>query len=152
MEWVQQQIQANLGISMELDPVEATAYAALLKDPATTPQVFIQSWVQDYPDPQNWLSLVFRSDSQSTHSGWKNDEFDRLTRAADQEPNQQQRLQLYHQAQEILVREAPAVFLSWRDTIQLIKPYVKGMREAASPQDAVLPGIRDIIHIGVETH
>ena len=51
----------------QLDPVEPKAYTALTKDPATTPQVFFLGWCQDYPDPQDWLSLVFRSDSTVTH-------------------------------------------------------------------------------------
>src|SRR5262249_9128200 len=72
LEWVQNQIQKNLGIEMTLDPVESTAYTALVKDPATTPQVSFLGWCQDYPDPQDWLTLVFHSASTVTHLGWKN--------------------------------------------------------------------------------
>ncbi len=149
MEWVQNQIQKNLGITVQLDPVEPKAYTELVKDPATTPQVFFLGWCQDYPDPQDWLTLVFHSESTITHIGWKNDEFDQLTRQADQEPDQQKRLQMYKQAQEILVREAPAVFLYWDVNTALIKPYVKGMREHVNPQDHVIPGFMNILNIEV---
>ena len=67
MEWVQNQIKTNLGINATLDPVESKAYTSLVKDPATTPQVFYLGWCQDYPDPQDWLSLVFQSTSSACH-------------------------------------------------------------------------------------
>lgn len=140
MEWVQNQLKQNLGLDLQLDPVEPKAYTALTKDPATTPQVFFLGWCQDYPDPQNWLTLVFHSTSTITSVGWKNDEFDTLTRQADAEPDKQKRTQMYRQAQEILVREAPAVFLYWNVGPWLIKPYFKGARETVNPQDAIVPG------------
>jgi oligopeptide transport system substrate-binding protein len=149
LEWVQNQIKNNLGVEMQLDPVESTAYTALVKDPATTPQVFFLGWCQDYPDPQDWISLVFNSASTVTHVGWKNQQFDDLTAQADGEQDPAKRLDLYHQAQEILVQEAPAVFIYWDLNPYLIKPYVKGMVEHLSPQDAVVPGFFNIMNIDV---
>jgi oligopeptide transport system substrate-binding protein len=149
MEWVQNQLRQNLGIQADLDPVESKAYTALVKDPATTPQVFYLGWCQDYPDPQDWLTLVFHSSSTVTHVGWKNEEFDTLTRQADGEQDATKRLQLYHQAHEILVREAPAVFIYWDKTPWLIKPYINGMKEHVTPQDHNIPGIMNVENITV---
>lgn len=149
MEWVQNQVKKNLGIDLVLDPVESKAYTGLVKDPATTPQVFFLGWCQDYPDPQNWLTLVFHSESTVTHVGWKNEEYDTLTRQADAEPDQAKRLEMYSKAQEILVREAPAVFLFWDKNPYLVKPYIKGMKENIIPQDKVIPGIANIVNIEV---
>jgi hypothetical protein len=56
---------------------------------------------------------------------------------------------MYHQAQEILVREAPAVFLYWDTTNYLIKPYIKGMKEEVSPQDHIVPGWFNIMNMEV---
>jgi len=149
MEWVQNQLLKNLGINAQLDPVESKAYTALVKDPATTPQVFYLGWCQDYPDPQDWITLVFHSESTVTHVGWKNAEFDRISREADAEQDATKRLQLYHQAQEILVTEAPAVFIYWDQTPWLIKPYIKGMKEHVIPQDHDVPGFSNIVNIEV---
>jgi len=149
MEWVQNQLLKNLGINAELDPVEPKAYTALVKDPTTTPQVFYLGWCQDYPDPQDWLTLVFHSSSTVTHIGWKNEQFDTISRQADAEPDATKRLQLYHQAQEILVTDAPAVFLYWDQTPWLIKPYVTGMKEHVIPQDHDVPGFTNIENIAV---
>jgi len=149
LEWVQNQIKKNLGIEMTLDPVESTAYTALVKDPATTPQVSFLGWCQDYPDPQDWLTLVFHSASTVTHLGWKNDQFDQLTKQADQEQDKQKRRDMYHEAQEILVTDAPVVFIYWDVNPYLIKPYVKNMTEHISPQDALVPGFFKILNIEV---
>jgi oligopeptide transport system substrate-binding protein len=149
MEWIQNQIKTNLGINATLDPVESKAYTALVKDPATTPQIFYLGWCQDYPDPQDWLSLVFQSTSTVTHVGWKNADFDRLTAQADAETDATKRLDLYHQAQQILVQDAPVVFLFWDKNPWLVKPYVQGMKENIIPQDRDIPGITNIMNITV---
>jgi oligopeptide transport system substrate-binding protein len=149
MEWVQNQLKSHLGLNAALDPVESKAYTALTKDPATTPQLFYLGWCQDYPDPQDWLSLVFQSTSTVTHVGWKNADFDRLTAEADAETDATKRLDLYHQAHEILVREAPVVFIYWDATPWLIKPYVQGMKDHIIPQDHDLPGITNLMNITV---
>ncbi|HEY9016325.1 MAG TPA: hypothetical protein VIM84_14825, partial [Gemmatimonadales bacterium] len=125
------------------------AYTALTKEPATTPQVFFLGWCEDYPDPQDWLSLVFQSTSTVTHVGWKNADFDRITAEADVEQDPAKRLDLYHQAQEILVREAPAVFIYWDSSPWLIKPYIQGMKDHIIPQDHDLPGITNLMNITV---
>lgn len=149
MEWIQNQIKNNLGVDMALDPIEPKAYTALVKEPETTPQVFFLAWCQDYPDPQNWLTLVFHSSSTVTKVGWKNDEFDRLTRQADQESDQKKRIDLYRQAQEILVQEAAIVNIYWEVNTILVKPYVKGMKEKVNPQDTLVPGFFNILNIEV---
>ena len=150
MEWVQNQIKNNLGIDVTLEPVESKAYTALVKDPATTPHVFFLGWCQDYPDPQDWLTLVFHSSSTVTHVGWKNDAVrhpGQAGRRRDRMPAK--RVDLYHQAQEILVTEAPVVFLYWDTNPWLIKPYVKGMKEAATPQDHDVPGVMNIANLEI---
>jgi oligopeptide transport system substrate-binding protein len=41
-----------------LEPVEATVYATLTRDPKTNPKMTRQGWIEDYPHPQNWLSFI----------------------------------------------------------------------------------------------
>jgi oligopeptide transport system substrate-binding protein len=149
MEWMQNQIRTNLGVDMPLDPVEAKAYTALLKDDKTTPQIFALGWCQDYPDPQDWLTVVFHSHSTVTHIGWKNETYDKLTIEADGEQDPQKRMDLYHQAQELLVSEAPAAFLYWDVSTGLIKPYVKNAREHASALDRSIRGFFNVENIEV---
>jgi len=148
-EWIQNQLQTNLGIQVTLDPVEPKEYTALTKKNDTLPQIYVLGWCQDYPDPQDWLSLVFRSDLAITPQGWKNEQYDSLTKQADVEQDQAKRTQAYHDAQKILLEDSPVVFLYWDVTNALVKPYVTGMKEHISPSDALIPGFKNIENIDI---
>ena len=64
--------------------LEGAALTALRKDPTTHPQlVYFGSWYQDYPDPQNWLSVFWTCDSSLNPVGYCNEEFDELTKLGD---------------------------------------------------------------------
>ncbi|MGH2368745.1 MAG: peptide ABC transporter substrate-binding protein, partial [Chloroflexota bacterium] len=127
-----EQLQRNLGVSVEAEPVEARAYTARLQSQETTPQVFLAGWCQEYPDPQNWYSTVFHSGSMASggiagHTGWANAEFDRLAEQADAEQDQIRRQALYQRAAQLLIDEAPVAFLYHTAVSRLVKPYVAGL-------------------------
>jgi oligopeptide transport system substrate-binding protein len=117
-----------MGVDVQLDPIEPKAFSALVKKPETTPQLFLLGWFQDYPDPQNWYSTVFHSSSSISHTSWKNDEFDRLCKAADVELDPKKRDEAYMKAAGILNTDAPVVFVYHSVTALLIKPEVQGLK------------------------
>ncbi|WP_129629176.1 peptide ABC transporter substrate-binding protein [Candidatus Oscillochloris fontis] len=126
-EWVAAQLKTNLGIEAVLDPVDPTAYTALTKtDP---PQLFNLGWCADYPDPQNWISLFQTDGLLSSRVGYSNPEFDALVRQADVEQDAAKRAELYAQAQEMLVIDAPVTFTRNDGGPVLVKPYVQGVSE-----------------------
>ena len=53
--------------------------------PTTHPQLlYFGGWIQDYPDPQNWLSVYWTCDSTfAERVGYCNEEFDALTEQGD---------------------------------------------------------------------
>ena len=57
-EWIANQLKQNLGVDAALDPVDPTAYTALVKDPATTPQMLYLGWCADYPDPESIITSL----------------------------------------------------------------------------------------------
>ena len=59
-EWIVANYKTNLGVDITLDPVDATTFTALTKDPDTYPLLARQGWCADYPDPQNWLSVYWK--------------------------------------------------------------------------------------------
>lgn len=138
-EFLAAQIQNNLGVSVTLDPVDPTVYTALTKEPATTPQIFVLGWCADYPDPQNFLSLVFKTGGISAgRISYSNPEFDALVAQADKELDETKRFALYKQAQDILIEDQPVAFLNNDAGIRLQKPWVTGVQ--ATPLD-YFPGI-----------
>jgi oligopeptide transport system substrate-binding protein len=128
VEAITAQLQSALGVTLEADPIESRAYTAALKEPSTTPQIFLIGWCQDYPDPQNWYSTVWHSKSAIQHSAWSNPEFDFLTQTADTNPDVALRRELYLKAAQILLNDVPGAMLNHTVGWRLVKSRVKGTR------------------------
>ena len=138
-EWLAANYKTQLGLDIALDPVDSTTFTALTKDPKTFPLLARQGWCADYPDPQNWLSVYWRSDTTfAQRQGYKNEEFDKLTAQADVELDPAKRLELYKQAQQVLLATFPSAFGYNSTNHFLVKPWVKGI--ATTPQDSAWPG------------
>ncbi len=135
-------------LKITLNPVESTTYTALTKDIATTPLVYRLGWCADYPDPQNWLSVYWKTGAFGQRIGYSNPEFDALVDAADVELDPVKRADLYAQAQDLLVAGAPVAFMYNTINHYLVKPWVKGLKP--TPQDAGWPGDVDPISITIE--
>ncbi len=131
IEWVQAQWKTNLGVDVQLDPIDGTTYSALLKKQETTPQIFLLGWGADYPDPQNWLPTVFGSKATTAGTGYKSKAFDDLTNQADKEKDPKKRLDLYQQASRLLSKDAPAAWLYYVSRKGLLKPWVKGVTSSS---------------------
>ena len=137
-EWLAAQWNEVLGVEVSLDPVEATTYTALTKDVATAPLAFILGWCADYPDPQNWLSVYWKTGAFGERIGFSNAEFDAMVDKADVELDPEVRMQLYMDAQRHLVSLAPVAF-AWNNQLNyLVKPWVTGI--VTTPQDSAFPG------------
>jgi oligopeptide transport system substrate-binding protein len=139
-EFVAGMYRDNLGVTLVLEPTEGTALTALRKDSSTFPQaLLVGGWIQDYPDPQNWLSVYWTCSSTfAERVGYCNEEFDALVKQADQEFDEAARVALYQQAGEILVNDVPGPFLYNLSTNVLVKPNVTGY--TATPLDVNWPG------------
>ena len=110
------------------------------QDAATYPQLMMfGGWFQDYPDPQNWLSVYWTCDSTFARPiGYCNEEFDRLTALGDTTIDPDERLAYYEQAQRILIDDVPGAFLFNPTGAALVKPNVTGISPIAV--EAVWPG------------
>ena len=124
MEVILEMWSRNLGIEVLIQQTEFATYLQDLNKRRF--QMFQIGWIADYPDPENFLDLLFHSESSNNHTGFNNAEADRLLEMARVEPDQQVRFQLYRQAEEVIMAEAPWVPL-WYSGEQyvLIKPNVK---------------------------
>jgi len=82
-------------------------------------------WIADYPDPENFLDVLFHSKSSNNQSEYTNFELDLLLERARVELDETARFELYHRAEEIIVTDAPWVPL-WHSNggSVLIKPNV----------------------------
>ena len=133
-EWVAGQYRDILGIDPTLAPMDGTTVFGLTKDAATYPQLLMYNgWFQDYPDPQNWLSVFWTCDSTFAQPiGYCNEEFDRLVGLGDATADQTERLRSYEQAGRLVVDDVPGVFLFNPAGLYLVKPNVTGITPTAS--------------------
>src|SRR5579883_37965 len=139
--WAQimQFIQANLqavGITIQLDPRESKTYFKEMRDKPSP--MFRAGWNSDYPDPDDWYRVIFKSDSSQNYGHWKNDQYDQLVSQAASEADPNKRLDLYKQAAQIMVDDPPATFWYYPLRLRLFKPNVKGI--VTTGQDGGLPG------------
>jgi oligopeptide transport system substrate-binding protein len=147
-EWLAAKWKEVLGVEVTLNPVESTTYTALTKDIETAPLAFILGWCADYPDPQNWLSVYWKTGAFGERIGYSNPEFDALVDQADKELDPAKRADLYQQAQDLLVAGAPVAF-AWNNVnTYLVKPWVKGL--SLTPQDSVFPGVQVPLSISID--
>ncbi|MPZ97799.1 MAG: hypothetical protein GEU80_00450 [Dehalococcoidia bacterium] len=127
-QWLEQQWEQNLGISVTINALEGAAYGA--ERAAGNFQVIMGGWGADYPDPHNWMPL-FRTGSGLNAGNYSNAEYDELVDAAEVELDQDERLSLYQQAQEILMADAPfAPLYNGRRNV-LVQPWVQGFVPSA---------------------
>ncbi|HHI94719.1 MAG TPA: peptide ABC transporter substrate-binding protein [Gammaproteobacteria bacterium] len=80
-----------------------------------TAQLFQWGWNADYPDPENFLFLLYGPNAKAGKNGenaanYENPEFDRLFGKMKSMPNGPQRLQLIHKMVDIVQRDAPWVW------------------------------------------
>jgi oligopeptide transport system substrate-binding protein len=135
-EWIQQQWEKNLpGVKIALDPVDASAYSGLFKGGASgkSPQVFTLGWIADYPDQQNFHTVVWISKDgvSSRRTGFSSAKFDQLVRSADAERDPKKRDALYLEAGKLLSAEAPAAWLNYSASKFLRKPWIHGVTDSS---------------------
>ena len=114
-----------LGVEVEIQQVEWATYLEDLDN-----QVFQAfaglGWSADYPDPQDFLDILFHTDSSINHGAYSNSQVDKILEDARVEQDVLKRVQLYRQAEEMIVDDAAWVPLWFTgDRYVLIKPYVK---------------------------
>ncbi len=114
----------NLGVEISVEQTDDVL--------AGQPQFFSMGWIADYPDPEDFLDILFHSGSGLNHSKYANLRVDQLLEEARVETDTQHRMQLYKQAEEIVVADAPWVPLWHSVDYVLTKPYVKGVVYAAA--------------------
>jgi oligopeptide transport system substrate-binding protein len=123
-----------LGIDITLEPTDGTTLVALRKDSTTHPQaLLVGGWIQDYPDPQNWLSVFWTCDATfAERVGYCNEEFDKLVEQGDTTVDQDERIGFYEQAGQILIDDVPGPFLYNNAATFVVNPAFTGYTPTAS--------------------
>jgi ABC-type transport system substrate-binding protein len=93
----------------------------------------LMGWLQDYPDPSNFLDPLFNARSATPTAAlnrafYKNPRVNKLLDAAAVETNRTKRLQMYQEAEKIIVADAPLLFLHHTERYVVRQPWVDGFK------------------------
>src|SRR5437867_565764 len=119
----------NLGVDVKVQQVESATFFSDLDKGRF--QMFSLGWIADYPDPENFLDLKFHTGSRQNDTAYSNPDVDKLLDQARTEQDSTKRLQLYQQAEQKIVDDAPWIPLFFDASHTVVKPYVKGWVEPA---------------------
>jgi oligopeptide transport system substrate-binding protein len=115
----------NLGIEIEIQQVEWATYIQDLHRGRLQAWSGL-SWQADYPDPQTFIDVLFRSNSAINYGGYANSQVDEYVVAAQTEQDATKRVEFYNDAEQIVVSEAAWLPLWWGvDSKALVKPWVQ---------------------------
>ena len=134
-EYLQAQWRDNLGLQIELDPMDAPDYQRAID--AGQYDLAFGGWAADYPDPRDWFSAVFGCQGAFNRTSYCDPSLDQLVARADTDTRLEDRLPLYAQAQAILAQEAPILPLLVRGRLALVKPWVQSLGGGPLPITAL---------------
>jgi oligopeptide transport system substrate-binding protein len=119
-----QEWQQNLGVEISVRQLETENFLYNLKQEKD--EIFVMGWIADYPDPHNFLDILFYTGSEVNISEYSNPTVDTLLDQAAIEQDEAVRLPMYQQAEQLVVDDAPCLPLFHGTNYILVEPYVKG--------------------------
>ena len=126
-EYIQRQLQKT-GLIVNIDVVPA----ATLKDAKANGQLdlFRASWVADYPDAENYLSLYYSDNlapNGPNYTHFKNEQFDIWYEDAFTETNPLKRELLYTKMDSLVMQNAPVIPLFYDEVVRFTRKNVSGL-------------------------
>ena len=129
--YIQQQL-GLLGIDIKVD---VNPPAALREQIAQGKSSWFRgSWIADYPDAENYLSLFFsgnRCPAGANYTRYSNPQYDRLYLQAKGATDPQRRIALYHQMDQLVMRDAPVIILYYDQVLHFTHKNVHGLQSNA---------------------
>ena len=109
-----QEYWSEVGVEAEIQTAEWTQYRADRR--ADMFQCSLSGWQGDNGDPDNFLYSLLAGASKGAGNTafYENPEVDALLRQAQEVSDQEARTELYHQAEQLIVDDAPWVFLGYQ--------------------------------------
>ena len=114
----------NLGVEVTVRQLEPGPFSYSLVQEKNN--FYDSGWIADYPDPQDFLDILFHTGSQNNIGGYTNQQVDSLLDQASVEQDQTARYRTYQAAEQLLVQDAAVLPLSFGRNYVVVKPYVKG--------------------------
>ena len=122
-----QQWREELGIEVR---IEQTDFATILaRQDEGSLQMFNAGWIMDYPDPEDILDLKFHSESALNDVNYSNAGVDAILEEARIEQDAGRRLELYQEAERLIIEDAAWLPLYFSQSHVVINADVEGWFE-----------------------
>ena len=120
----------ELGIKIQVEIVQKSL---LLEQTAQSRALFFfGSWLADYPDAENYLSVFYsKNPAPPNYTRYSDPVFDRLYEQSLQETNDSLKIALYRQMDQRVMDDAPVVPLWYDEVVHLVDPRVRGFEPNA---------------------
>ena len=122
-EAVMQMWKENLGIDVEIATMDWATFQGYRK--TSDCQIARQGWVGDYTDPATFFDL-FTSTAGTNDGHYNNPEYDALVIGARTEKDPAKRMEMYHQAEAIIMNDMPIIPLVFYADDVLSQPNFTG--------------------------
>jgi len=114
----------NLGVEVTVRQLEPDWFLYNLQEDRD--EMFDMGWIADYPHPQDFLDVLFHTSAENNFAEYSNPAIDAVLDRAGVEGDAAKALELYRQAEQMLVDDAAMLPLWFGENYILVKPYVQG--------------------------
>jgi peptide/nickel transport system substrate-binding protein/oligopeptide transport system substrate-binding protein len=118
--YLQAHLKDALGVNVVPRTMEVKTFTDALNN--HTQNFFLLAYQFDYVDPSNFMDLFITGGRHA----WSNSKYDELVRQADPLKDVAKRLGIYHSAEQLLLQDAPAVFICQQQYSAVWKPFLMG--------------------------
>lgn len=110
--------------------VEAIQKSLLLEQTSKSQALFFRgSWIADYPDAENYLSVFYsKNPAPPNYTRYNNPRYDLLYEKAIAEKNDSARYAIYREMDKMIIHDAPVVPLWYDMVIHLVHTNIKGFQ------------------------
>jgi ABC-type transport system substrate-binding protein len=126
-EFIQRELE-KIGIQVQIDVVPPSTLRQMKSSGELA--MFRASWIADYPDAENYLSLFYSKNftpNGPNYAHFKNNIYDSLYLASLSLPNIEKRKLLYEKMDSIIIEEAPVVPLYYDMAVRFVNKKVSGL-------------------------
>lgn len=137
--FIQQSLQDTLGITVGIEVVDAATRSARFSSEDFT--LFPGGWIQDYPDPENWIVGLYDTDGPLNHYNCSNPDIDSLIADNQFNTDNAARIDAYREINGLITTTVCGIAPYWHENDHhLIKADTIGLRENIGAQDAFPAG------------
>lgn len=132
-DWYRKQL-AKLNIQLEIRATDWNRFQEKIRKGNS--QLFFLGWNADYPDPENFLFLLFSKNARAKNGGenasnYSNPEYDALFEAMKTMPNTPQRAEIIAQMTDLVQEDVPWLFAFYPKQFGLIHQWLQNVKPNA---------------------